>query len=242
MTFPIDSVEVVLAGAVISVGAYVQGSVGFGLALVATALLVQINPVLVPGPLILSGSLLNVLMSRRNWEVIDVSELKYPIIGLIPGSIAGAWVLTTIPPRALAISLGSLVLIAVAIIASGIHPRITTSNLLGAGVLSGFMGTTASIGGPPIAMIYHRASAPQLRGKLAGFFFISACISLISLFFAGKFGVAEILVTLPLFVGVLLGYSISLLTAKKIDRFPMRPVVLVFSAAAGLAVIIGNLV
>lgn len=242
MTFPIDFMEVVLAGSVISVGAYVQGSVGFGLALVATALLVQINPVLVPGPLILSGSLLNVLMTRRNWEVIDVSELKYPIIGLIPGSIVGAWVLTIIPPRALAISLGSLVLIAVAMIASGMHPRITTSNLLGAGILSGFMGTTASIGGPPIAMIYHQASAPQLRGKLAGFFFISACISLISLFFAGKFGVTEILVTLPLFAGVLLGYAISLVTAKKIDRFPMRWIVLGFSAAAGLAVIVSNLV
>jgi len=45
--------------------------------------------------------------------------------------------------------------IAVLLSVSGLSLRRTDSNLVGAGVVSGFMGTVSGIGGPPIALVYH---------------------------------------------------------------------------------------
>jgi len=51
-----------LASAAVAFGAMVQGAVGFGMALVAAPLLVLIRPELVPGPLLVSGLALTLLV------------------------------------------------------------------------------------------------------------------------------------------------------------------------------------
>src|SRR6185369_15778614 len=94
-----------------------------------------------------------------------------------PGSVLGATLLASLPPRSVSLAVGLVVLAGVAMTASGIHLRPRRSTLLAAGVLSGFMGTTAAIGGPPIALIYQHAEGPRLRGTLAGYFVVAAAIS-----------------------------------------------------------------
>ena len=55
-----------MASAVVAIGATVQASVGFGLALISTPLLVLIDPQLVPGPMIFASMLLVVLTAWRD--------------------------------------------------------------------------------------------------------------------------------------------------------------------------------
>ena len=52
---------------------------------------------------------------------------------------------------------------------------------MGAGALSGFMGTIVSIGGPPIALLYQNESGPSLRGTLSAFFVVGVALAIIGL-------------------------------------------------------------
>ena len=71
MEFPFDLLSVLLAFGIAVSGAVLQGSVGFGLGLVGVPLLVLIDPVFVPGPLLLGAFLLNLLISLREQTAID---------------------------------------------------------------------------------------------------------------------------------------------------------------------------
>ena len=61
----------VLAALVIAAGTALQATVGFGLALVAAPVLVLIDPVFVPGPVIASALVLTLRMVWREWSALD---------------------------------------------------------------------------------------------------------------------------------------------------------------------------
>ena len=63
--------------------------------------------------------------------------------------------------------------------------------LVGAGTMSGLMGTLTSVGGPPMALVYQREQAATLRSTLAGFFLFGATWSLITLAVTGEVGSAS---------------------------------------------------
>jgi uncharacterized membrane protein YfcA len=112
----------VLAFLVMLVGAAVQGAVGFGSNLVAAPLLVLIDPQLVPGPAITASLLLNVLVLRRERAPHVWREIAVPVIGQVPGAVAGAAVLALVAKANLAIFFSILILIAVGVSISGLHP------------------------------------------------------------------------------------------------------------------------
>ena len=150
----------------------------------------------------------------------------------------GAAMLTGLSPRYMSLAVGLVVLAGVAMTASGIHLRPRAPTLLVAGVLSGFMGTTAAIGGPPLALIYQHAEGPRLRGTLAGYFVVAAAISIAVLALAGRFGLHDLLAGVALLPGVVLGYSFSHRAARWVDRGFTRHAVLLVSALAALALVV----
>lgn len=223
------------ACAVVALGATVQGSVGFGLGLVAAPVLALIEPRLVPGALLVSALVMNVLMFRREFRWIVLSEVKWAIVGRLIGAVIGAAVLASIPRGETGLFFGVLVLLAVGMSATGLRIRPTTPAVLGAGTISGFMGTTIAIGGPPVALVYQHAKGPRLRGTLAGMFVFGAAMSLIALAVIGRLGKQELLWSLALIPGIFIGYAVSGRTAPVLDRGYTRPAVLTISAAGGLA-------
>jgi len=79
-------------------GAILQGSVGFGLGLLGVPLLVLIDPVFIPGPLLLLAAfLLNLLISRRERMSIDFASVRWAVPGRILGAVLGAGLLALIP-------------------------------------------------------------------------------------------------------------------------------------------------
>jgi uncharacterized membrane protein YfcA len=222
---------------VVAVGATVQGAVGFGLGLVAVPLLLFIEPRCVPAPMLLAAICLTVLLTYREWHSILLDDLKWALGGRVAGIVAGVFALTVVPAGRLGVFLAGLVLVAVALSASGLHVVATPKTLLGAGVLSGFMATTAAIGGPPIALLYQREPGPRLRGTLSAFFVVGASLSLVALHVAGRFGWAEVQLALAMVPGVLIGFLASRRLATLLDRGPLQTAVLVISALAALAVI-----
>ena len=79
--------------------------------------------------------------------------------------------LASIPQNSLSLLFGIMVLLAMTICIAGNHFPVTQRKLFGAGTFSGFMDTTSSIGGAPMALIYQRHEGPRLRGTLSSIFY-----------------------------------------------------------------------
>jgi uncharacterized membrane protein YfcA len=229
---------VLLASAVVAFGAAVQGAIGFGMALVTAPLLVMIRPDLVPGPLMMSGFALTLLVSWRERDQIDLRGVSWALVGRVPGVALGALALALVPERAMSPLVGLSVLAGVALSATRLRLEPTRSVLLGAGIVSGIFGTIASIGGPPLALVYQYASGPRLRGTLAGYFMVGALMSLVGLVAVGRFGASEALWTLLLTPGTVLGFACSGRFMRWVDAGRTRRAVLGTSVAAGIAAVL----
>ncbi len=227
-----------LAILVVLIGSAIQGAVGFGLNLFAAPLLVLIDPGLVPGPSLLSSSLLNLLVIRREPAPHVWREMRWPMIGLLPGTACGAALLALVARTNLTVFFSLLILVAVGLSLSGLHPKRTPRTLTAAGTLSGFMGTAVGIGGPPIALMYQKATGPELRSALSRFFGVSALLSIVLLTAFGQFTWADLGNGLLLLPGALLGYLLSSRLLHHVDAGRVRIAVLSLSAASAIVALL----
>lgn len=229
---------VVTALVVVTLAAVVQGSVGFGLALLAAPFLVLLEPRLVPGPLLAVTIVLTLLLSARERASMDVRAVAIAIAGRFPGVAIGAWLLTRLAPKDLGLFFGAVIVLAVGIMALGPRVRPSTGALLGAGFVSGIMGTSSSIGGPPMALLFQHEGGPRMRATLAGYFTLGALVSIGALALGGRFGRFELTAAAWLTPGVLLGFVGSAHTARWLDRGHTRVAVLWTAGLAGALLVV----
>lgn len=233
-----DGPEILAASLVIFVGATLQGSVGFGLSLVAAPILMLLDPRYVPGPLLAVSILLTLLTLWREHRHMDFGGVGPVLAGRLPGTLFGLWLLVSLPPRGMSITFGVILLAAVAMSASPVRLAPTRRTLAGAGFLSGIMSMTTSAGGPPLALVYQSSKGATLRATLSGHFLIGALISLLALRVGGRLGEAELLLATLLAPGLLVGFALSGRMRHLLDAGYTRTAVLSVSAIAGLAVIL----
>lgn len=237
MFFPLTVPEWLAASVVVVAGAIVQGSLGFGVALVAAPLLFLIDPALVPGPMIVAGLGVAFLVYGRDHAAVDHREIAWVLPGLAIGVVIAGIVLRLVSRDVLGLLFGALVLLAVAL--SLRRPPTPGRHLLfWAGGLSGFMGTATSIGGPPLALVFQDHRGMRLRGTLAACFAPTGILSLVALSWAGHLDVAQVLAGLSLLPGIALGVRISTRTARHLDRHWLRAAVLAVSALAAVVAIV----
>ncbi|BAU58797.1 hypothetical protein HH1059_20880 [Halorhodospira halochloris] len=237
LPLPIELSEWLIACAILLLGTVIQGSIGFGLALFGAPLLYWLNQDLVPGPMLVVGMSLPLLIVIREWRAMDVQGVKWTIPGQLSGAVLAGLVLAVVDESLLSLLFGVLVLLAVILSALAGAPRITPGRLLSAGTLSGFMATATSIGGPPLAIAYQSVSGARLRASLSAVFVVGAFGSLSALAVIGRFGLEEMLIGLSLLPPILIGFWVSIYTATIFDRQWLRAAVLGVSAVAGLAAI-----
>jgi uncharacterized membrane protein YfcA len=221
-----------------TLGATLQGSMGFGLGFVAVPLFAFYDPRFLPGPLILAAVLLTLLLAYREHDSIQFKGMTLVIAGRIAGSLLGAPLLVLIPVDHLSIFFAVMVLIGVGLSVSGFYLALTNRNLFSMGTVSGIMATSSAIGGPPLALIYQRLPGPELRGTLSGIFLIGSSIAIISLALFGRFGWFELKLSVLLFPGILTGFLISRYTAPILDGGYIRTAILIFSFLSGILLII----
>ena len=137
--------------------------------------------------------------------------------------------------------LGVLVLFLVGLSLSGLNFEPTRGTLVVAGTVSGFSGTIASVGAPPMAIVYQNAKGPRVRGTLSVFFVIGVLMSLTALFLVGRFGFVEVFIAVRILPGLLLGFVLSRRLAEVLDRGHTRRAVLAFSAVGGIVLILRHL-
>ncbi len=236
--FDLSIIEMFLAICVVTLGGFTQGSIGFGFALVSAPLLMLIDAQYVPGPIIIAALLTSVMVSFRERKSAEMGKITWMVVGRIVGNLIGAAIVAYISVEKFTILFGVLVIFAVLLSAAGLHMTVNIKNMLGAGFLSGFMGTTVSIGGPPAALLFQHERGPTFRATMANFFMLGIIFSLISLAIVGKFGLQEFLLGLTLYPGVFLGVYISRHITSKLDKHAIRPYVLGLSGISGLMAIV----
>ncbi len=237
MTLPLEAGAALAVIALVAIGSCIQASLGFGLGLIAAPLLFLVHPPLIPGPLMASSVALTLVIALREREAIDFRGLGFAFAGRIAGTLAAALVWIALPSGNFDFVFAGLVLLGVALSLSRLRvdPNPLTASV--AGALSGFMGTLSSIGGPPMALLYQRASGPRIRGTLSAHFVIGAAVSLAALIAVGRYGRAEIALSIWLIPPVLAGYALSRWVRASVDRAGARPYVLGLSALAALGIL-----
>jgi uncharacterized protein len=234
-------VEYLFPALIVAIGSAIQGSFGFGLGLVAAPILVLVDPAYAPAPMLTNGLVLTAMIAYRERRAIDRRGVAIAIIGRIPGVLLGAALLTVVSAQALGIGFGVMILAGVGM--SAVGPRFEASPpiLAGAGLVSGFMGTTTGVGGPPVALVYQHADPTRFRGTMAAYFLVGISISLVALAVVGRYGAHELHLALRVMPGALVGFGMSGRLIGWMKPQVVRPAVLVLSAAAATAVILRHL-
>ncbi|MDO6685607.1 MULTISPECIES: sulfite exporter TauE/SafE family protein [unclassified Agarivorans] len=222
-----------IACLLIFVGALVQYTIGFGLAVIAAPLLFLLSPVYVPGPVVIVALVVSTLSAFEHRASISFKGLTAAILGRIPGSIAGGALLLWADLSKLSFWLGLSVLIAVAISLFPIRLTPSPKRLALAGFMSGFMGTSSSIGGPPMALLLQHQQASYLRANLSAFFVTSCIMSLIVQLSIGFMSLAHFQASLPLIPAALCGAWVGRRYGKRLPQQWMRAFSLSLCAISG---------
>lgn len=227
--------EVLVPVLIVVAGSFVQTAIGFGLAVIAAPLLFFIDPDYVPAPITVAALTLSLANAWRFRHSISFAGLKFAILGRVPGTVAGGLLIFWIDQRTLGLWLGVSVLVAVWLSFGKVAFRPTRGAMFSAGFLSGFMGTSSSIGGPPMALVLQHQTADFIRANMAAFFIVSCIMSLIMLGFVGRFGERHLLLALPFMPASLLGYWLAMRSVHLITSQMLRYGSLSLCAVAGLA-------
>ena len=234
---PFGPLEALAALTFATAGAAVYSTAGFGLGLIAAAPLLLIHGSFVPGPLMAASLVLRVLVAHRNRAHIDFTGMTFALLGRVAGTVAAAGFFIFASPSLFEIVFAVLLLMAVVLSAAGFHVHPNRLSALLAGGLSGLMGTIASIGGPPMALLYQRSGSARLRGTLAGYSTLGTIISLVALAAIGRYGSQEILLSLFLLPAMILGFLATIPVRGLVSDAAMRPIVLGLSLFSAMIVL-----
>ncbi|WP_344584651.1 sulfite exporter TauE/SafE family protein [Nonomuraea roseoviolacea] len=222
-------------------GAIVQGSVGFGLGLVAAPVLTLVDPGVMPGAMQVANMTLPLLTLAAEWRRVDWRGLGFAVLGRLPGSAVGAVIVVHVSTHALGVLVGVMVLVAVVLTASALAVPRNGATIAGAGFVSGVTGTATGIGGPPIALVYQHAKGPQIRATLAMFFFLSAAQSLVILAAVDRLPARALVTGGVLLVPMALGFAVSGPLRRHLDGGKVRTAVLAVAATSAVVLITQSL-
>jgi len=226
---------------IVAVGAFVQGSVGFGLNLVVVPVIAVLVPEAVPGALVLVSLPLTVTMLVREHRHVDRRGVGWIMAGRLPGAVVGATVVVLVAPDVLTAVIGFAILGAVALSVARLHVRVTPVSASAAGLTAGIMGTAAGVDGPPLALLYQHHHGEAIRATLAACFVLGTLMSAAALTIAGELGADQVWFSLAMMPALVLGLVASTWGARHLRGRSLRPFVLAFATIAGVVAVIRGL-
>jgi uncharacterized protein len=233
--------EYALVLATVSVGAAVQGSVGFGANLLAVPVVALVEPDALPATLTIWVLPLAIAMAVRERRGIDRPGALSLVAWRVPGTLVGALTVAAVSVDTISALAGGAVLLAVAVTAGGVAVPVNRATTAAAGLASGAMGTATSIGGPPLALLYQRREGPVMRSTLAVTFGAGLLISLAGQAAVGAVAGWHVLLALSLLPGTVAGLLVARVLAHRLDGVWLRPTVLTLAGVTGLVALIRGL-
>lgn len=230
--------EYAIIAGVIFLAACLQASSGFGMGMLAAPVIAIVDPALLPATLILLALLVTVMVTVRERQSLDLRGTGWALVGRVPGSFLGAWLVTALSRDGLAWMVVAVVLSGLVLAGRGWAPRPVRVNLIAAGAASGIMGTATSIGGPPMALVWQGHSGPRLRGTMSAFFMVGSSISLLMLWITGTVTGDILVLALWMVPAAVGGYAASRFVNRFLNPARLRALALGASAVGSVLLVV----
>jgi len=209
-------------GFAVFAAAGLQASIGFGMGMLAAPIIALVDPELLPVTIIMLALLVTIMVTARERSELDLRGAGWALVGRIPGSICGAWLVAVLPGEGLSWLVAVTVLAGVALAFLGWQPAPRRLSLVTAGAASGIMGTATSIGGAPMALIWQRHQGARLRGTMSAFFMVGSAVSLAALAVAGAVTEQVLMLVAWMVPAVVAGYAVSRFVNRFLDARRLR--------------------
>ncbi len=217
-----------------TVAATLQGTIGFGFAILSVPTLALIDPRLAPVPQMFAVTPLVLRMAWRERHAIDVRGVVWIVAGRFPGAGLGVLLVAIASPATLDFVIGGIVLFAVAALSTGSDiPRNRFTQLV-AGTASGLMSYVSAIGGPALAVIYRDTPGETMRSSLAAVFCIGLVVTISARLATGQVTGTDIHVALCLLPAIGLGLLFSRGLTGRVEGKGLRTAILVVSTFAAI--------
>lgn len=226
-----------LALLITSCAIMLQTWVGIGFGLLAAPLLYLLNPAYVPGPILILGFCLSLLLVLKAGKNLGWQRVLPAIVARVPGCYCGAVLLVAVSQYTLSVLFGVSLLLAVLISWRTGTFTTTRQGLIAGGFFSGLIGTATSVGGPPMALVYRHENRIIARNELAAFFLIGTPVSIVMLALQGRIDQHVLTLSLKMIPGVLLGFWLANRLDGHFNPGAAKPLLLLISAASALVVL-----
>ncbi|MEE8331981.1 MAG: sulfite exporter TauE/SafE family protein [Acidimicrobiia bacterium] len=234
---PVSAPDLVIALIVTAFAASVQSTAGIGFAIVSVPLLSLVDQRLAPVPQILVVLPMVISMAWRERHAIDLDGVGWILIGRLIGAGIGLALLKLATDTTLDVMVGLAVLTGVVILATGAKVRRTPVMQTAAGTVASVTSLVASMGGPPLALLYHDAKGETIRSSLATVFIFGVTLTIAIRASSGEISRTDVEVALWLLPAMLVGLRLGRTFAGKLEGAPLRRVILGLSAAAAVGLL-----
>jgi uncharacterized membrane protein YfcA len=207
---------------------------GFGMALLAAPIIVLLNPAWVPMVLTTTALFLSVANTWHQKRYLNLRSLAPAFVTRIPGTLFGAWCLLNLNVHHLQLLVAAAVLVAVAVSTLKLEFQSTPTRMAWAGCISGFMGTTTSIGGPPMALIMQYEAPTNVRANLSAYFTYSCLLSMAVYISAGLFTRDIMWACVSFLPCAFFGFVLGVKVRPYVDGGRFRPLLLAMCTLAAL--------
>ena len=223
---------------VVYVGAVMQAATGVGVGILASPVLLLVDPDFIPATVVVAVLPLSFTVAIADRRHIDRHGVTAALVGRVPGLILGAIVVAAISDTVLAYLVSTTVLLGVAVSLTAKRFTPTTPALVTAGFASGFTGTAVGVGGPPIALTYQHSDAVTMRATISLFFSVGSVLTAIALVFAGELGRRQLELVCLLLPSIGLGLATARRYKSRLIGSGVRPIVLGLSAFSAVALLV----
>ncbi|GAA4122002.1 sulfite exporter TauE/SafE family protein [Knoellia locipacati] len=225
-------------GLALFVGALVQSTIGFGMAVVAVPFVVVAAPELMPGSVLVTSFTLPVVQLALAPLDIAWRELGWALLARLVATPLGVAAVVLLSTRVISVAVAMLILVTVATSLTTVEVRAGARNAAAAGAVAGVSGTATSIGGPFFALVLQHERPERMRSTLAAFFLVGAVMAIGSLSIAGEFPRQQLWAGLAWLPFIAAGYAVAAPLRRHLDRELLRRVVLVFCVLAGASLVV----
>ncbi|QDU54591.1 Sulfite exporter TauE/SafE [Aeoliella mucimassa] len=239
--FDIPLATLLIAVLATTIGATVQGSVGFGLAMISSPILLIVEPRLAPCPLMFCVTMLTIMILIREHRSVVKTEVAISSVSRLITTIPTAYVVSVVDAKTFSLLFSTAVLLVISLNFAGLKVKFNHRNLAIASGIAGISNTISAIGGPAMAIIYQSQKGTHIRGTLSAIFAVGSTMSMLSLAAVGKFGWKDIQLAMLLMPGILIGFGISHYTARALDKRNIRPAVLAVAGLSALVILVKTL-
>jgi uncharacterized protein len=235
------SAILVIALAVL-VGAFIQAVAGLGIGIVAAPVVAIVEPSLMPALPLWFGLFVSSMSVAGEHRNIDWRAIRWTLPARAVGTLPGIWLVLVFTQQQLGVAVAAMVLVAVALSWRTLEVPINRVTMVGAGFAGGVGGTTTSIAGPPMALLFQHRRPSEVRPTLAVFFSVGVVMSLTALAATSALPPASLLVALGLLPCLVVGLWVGTRLRSSLPRERFRQVVLAVCAASAVVLLVRSLV